>query len=143
MQYSGTSGIGATPAAPYQTLMSQQQQQQKQPANSFRRTKDVMMVSVIMDVVLLNLLAISIAANVGDASVFTFPWTYRMGALDQRNNVTSISDGIVSMYESNRDSSPEHLGSMMHDILGSAWCIPVDYDGGLRFDAGDISSTCK
>lgn len=65
-----------------------------------------------------------------------------MGSKDERHDMSRTVAEIVSMYKDNRNSTPEYLGSMLDDVFFKAGCMPVDYDGGLRWDPGDVSPSC-
>jgi hypothetical protein len=105
--------------------------------------KDMLAAALIFNLALVNLLAISVASNLGDMSLFTFGWTQRLNSMHPSNDMNKTKHVITQLYIANNVSTREQLWVMRQKILDPANCNPVMYDGALKWRAADVSPTCN
>jgi hypothetical protein len=108
-----------------------------------KKNKDMLAAAVIFNVALINVLAISVAVNLQDTKLFTYGLTYRLNSRDPLQDMASARDTISNMYLDNKFSDKVKLGLMLDNIHKVAQCNTVEFDGGLRWNAGDVSPTCN
>jgi hypothetical protein len=107
------------------------------------KNRDMLAAALIFNLALVNLLAISVAANLEDASLFTYGWTQRLDSRHPSSDMADAREAISKMYIDNKISSRQELGSMLLKIFEAANCKPVVYDASLVWSAADVSPTCN
>ena len=88
-------------------------------------SQDVLLIALVLNVTLLVVLGVSAVSDIEDAKRFSFPWTYRLPAQDERANMTKYAEETVQLYTNNNKTDMQHLGWMMDEIFQKARCVLV------------------